>query len=65
MSIEVPTGNPDTNLPPLNTSNIAISSATLRGGWYKAILFPNTISAELEVVLDNIEASKFGEGIMP
>ena len=49
MSIEVPTGNPATSRPPLMMSSIAISSATLRGGWYRARLLPRTINAAWEV----------------
>jgi hypothetical protein len=65
VSIEVPTGNPATSRPPLIMSSIAISSATLRGGWYRARLLPRTISAPREVVRDRMEAMRLGEGIRP
>ena len=65
VSWEVPRGNPATNLPPLSTSSMANSSATLTGGLYSARLLPNTMMAALEVRRVIAEAIRFGDGIKP
>ena len=63
--MDVPTGNPATSRPPLIRSSMAISSATRKGGWYRARLLPSTTKAAREVERDSTEAIRLGEGIMP
>ena len=65
MSIEVPTGNPATSLPPLMQSSIANSSATRIGGLYKAKLLPKTMIAASEVLRVKVAAGILGDGIIP
>ena len=63
--MDVPTGKPATSLPPLIRSSMAISSATRRGGWYRARLLPSTTSAARDVERDRTDAMRLGEGMMP
>ena len=62
--MEVPTGNPATSLPPLITSSMASSSATLMGGWYSDKLFPRTIKAAFLVLRAKVAAIMLGEVVL-